>query len=675
MTDSAELIAIIEPIARRLLGEPNRKASTKTELRFGTRGSMSVDLVKGVWTDHEVGQGGGVLDLVARETGLHGEACFQWVVDEHFLPNGDGRKRDERQAGRGRIVNTYPYQDEGGQLLFEVVRFDPKDFRQRRPDATRPHGWDWSTRGVRQVPYRLPELLEALALGKTIYVVEGERDVDRLLALGVPATTNAGGAGKWSAALTEFFAGADVVIVPDIDPQKTHPKTGAPIFHPDGRPIFPGQDHGEAVAHALSGVAKVRLLDLSGVWPEIPPKGDVSTWLDSGGGSAEALYDLVDRLPLWSPGEKIDEPAGGAAKFKLTPFEDIKFVAAQEWRVKKLLPRQGVAPIFGPSQAFKSFICVDLALHVALGWEWAGRKVQQGSVVYIAAENGAGTRKRKVGFELAHAGSLPGRVPFYLVEAAPNLGTEKNDLGALIASVEAVAVSPAMIVVDTLAQTLGGGEENTSGMMIFLSNATALASRFKCCVAPVHHAPLADEKRMRGWSGLYAGVDALIRAERKGDDLVTALTLVKLKDDESGIELTVRLGRVVLGEDEDGDEISTLVVTGIEAGAPKQATPGKASSSIPRQRRLLMEVAEQAIEQAGQDLVSFPKGPTVRAVSEEAVRLRYYIRIAEQAERNEDAATIEARRRKAFGRALKAAIDAKDLMAREYNGERMLWLP
>jgi hypothetical protein len=301
MTGADDLRALIEPVARRLLGEPNRKLSSKTELRFGARGSVSVDLAKGVWTDHEMGEGGGVLDLVTRETGLHGPAAFQWLVDEGLLPNGDGR-RHQAGAERGRIIATYPYHDENGDTLFEVVRFDPKDFRQRQPDKDKPGGWNWSTRGVRPVPYRLPELIEAIALGKPVFIVEGEKDVDRLLALGVPATTNAGGAGKWRSELTEFFAGADVAIIPDNDPQKTQPKTGDPMFHPDGRPILPGQDHAEAVAQALSVVARVRLLDLSAVWPQMPLKGDVTDWLDRGGGSAEALYELAERLPIWSPG-------------------------------------------------------------------------------------------------------------------------------------------------------------------------------------------------------------------------------------------------------------------------------------------------------------------------------------------------------------------------------------
>ena len=81
---------------------------------------------------------------------------------------------------------------------------------------------------------------------------------------------------------------------------------------------------------------------------------------------------------------------------------------------------------------------------------------------------------------MAHDTNLPGRVPFYLVETAPNLGTEKNDLDALIASVEGVGVTPRLIIIDTLAQTLFGGEENSTGMVTFVANATALANHFKC---------------------------------------------------------------------------------------------------------------------------------------------------------------------------------------------------
>jgi hypothetical protein len=180
--------------------------------------------------------------------------------------------------------------------LFEVCRYDnPKDFRQRRPDGS------WSVKGIRKVPYRLPELMEQLALERTVVIVEGEKDVDALWSIGVPATCNSGGAGKWRDALSKFFHGADVVIIPDRDPQKRHQKTGELMFHPDGRPMLPGQDHGQAVAAALHGIAaRVRVLELWKSWPDMPPKGDVSDWIESGG-TAEQLYALIEKLPNWSP--------------------------------------------------------------------------------------------------------------------------------------------------------------------------------------------------------------------------------------------------------------------------------------------------------------------------------------------------------------------------------------
>ena len=192
MTDFANTFAaLIEPVARRLLGNPNRKLSTKTEWRYGARGSLAVDLQKGTFFDHELGQGGGVLDLIERETRKTGEAGVQWLVDEGLMSNGaNGRGSG---AGPSRIVQTYAYTDESGKTLFEVVRFEPKDFRQRQPDSARPGGWTWSIKGVRQVPYRLPDLLEPLSLGRVVLVVEGEKDVDRLMAIGIPATTNPGG--------------------------------------------------------------------------------------------------------------------------------------------------------------------------------------------------------------------------------------------------------------------------------------------------------------------------------------------------------------------------------------------------------------------------------------------------------------------------------------------------
>ena len=115
---------------------------------------------------------------------------------------------------------------------------------------------------------------------------------------------------KWRDELNDYFADADVVIIADNDPQKRHPKTGEPMFHDDGRPILPGQDHAQAVAKALTGIAhRVRVLDLARHWPDMPLKGDVADWFAKGGGTPEALHALVERTPDWSPTQPAEPPA------------------------------------------------------------------------------------------------------------------------------------------------------------------------------------------------------------------------------------------------------------------------------------------------------------------------------------------------------------------------------
>ena len=172
-------------------------------------------------------------------------------------------------------MKTYGYCDENGTLLFQVVRFEPKGFRQRRPDGR--GGWIWNLQDTRRVPYLLPDLVKAVAAGETIYVPEGEKDVDNLRAIGFAATTNPGGCKKWRSEYSEHLRGADVVVLPD--------------NHLEGR------EHGDQVVASLHGIARrIRVLDIGKHWAECPDKGDISAWL-AAGGSAEKLKAIVDTLP------------------------------------------------------------------------------------------------------------------------------------------------------------------------------------------------------------------------------------------------------------------------------------------------------------------------------------------------------------------------------------------
>ena len=357
---ATEFAQIIGSLAQQFFGEPNRALSSEFELRYGSRGSFSVDLRKGTWFDHEAEQGGGALDLVTRETKLDGPERLDWLTRNGFLyetHSGNGAA-----PPRAKIVATYDYTDEGGKLLFQVCRFEPKDFRQRRPDER--GGWVWSVKGIKHVPYRLPQILEND--DRIVCIVEGEKDADRLWKEGVPATCNPGGAGKWREELSEFFRGCDVVIIPDRDPQKRHPKTMQPMFHPDGSPILPGQDHAVAVAKSLSGIAsRVRILELWKYWNEMPLKGDVTNWFDHGG-TPDKLYALINSIPEFVHGAVATVPL-------LFPFPiDGAAIPRRQWIVPGLLLRRNVTILVAPPGSGKSLLTLQLSLMMASGAPWGG---------------------------------------------------------------------------------------------------------------------------------------------------------------------------------------------------------------------------------------------------------------------------------------------------------------
>jgi hypothetical protein len=153
----AELAQAMPGVARHFWGEPNPRHSSKKELRWGTNGARSVDVPKGTWFDHEAGEGGGVIDFLKR-VGVR--EIPQWLKQHGFSDTDDDRPK------RFKIVATYDYTDESGTLLFQVCRLEPKSFRQRRrarpddPPNKVKDGWVWNVKGVRQVPFRLPELIE-----------------------------------------------------------------------------------------------------------------------------------------------------------------------------------------------------------------------------------------------------------------------------------------------------------------------------------------------------------------------------------------------------------------------------------------------------------------------------------------------------------------------------------
>jgi len=208
--------------------------------------SLLINTKKNCWLCGPCGAKGTAWQLAAHCAGVapsNKPAVMRWVK-EHGLADSNGTKPDGgAQPATPRIVGTYSYTDEACKPLFEVVRFEPKDFRQRKPDGTR------NLDGVRRVLYRLTEVLKA----DVLHIVEGEKDVDNLRSIGLTATCNSGGAGKWRPEYSECFKPHQrVVILPDADE--------------------PGRKHAQQVAVSLHGkVASLKILEL----PGLHEKGDV----------------------------------------------------------------------------------------------------------------------------------------------------------------------------------------------------------------------------------------------------------------------------------------------------------------------------------------------------------------------------------------------------------------
>jgi hypothetical protein len=415
-----ELAALMGPVAREILGEPNTALSSAHELRWGKHGSISVDLRKGTWFDHEAGEGGGCLDFLRVKGGFpqHKDA-FEWLDKKGFRKsrtNGNGARH-----GAATIVAVYGYPDETGDILFEVVRFDPKAFRQRRPDGNGGHVW--SIHGVRRVPFRLSELNEAIALERIVWIVEGERDVINLARIGVPATCNAMGAGAWHPDLNKFFAGADVIVVADNDPPTVDKKTGKPRLHADGRPVRAGQDHALHVCTQLAGVAaRVRYLDLKAVWPACPSKGDISDWL-AAGGTVEQLNAIAESLADWTPQTAAADTVPWQCPFPIDPAS----LPSRPWVIKNLLLRRQVTLLVAPPGSGKSLLTLQIGILCAAatrrkwcGWEPSGSL----RVLVINSEEDLDEQRRR------------------LWAAATIMGIPQSELGGF-----AVAVEPETIVI------------------------------------------------------------------------------------------------------------------------------------------------------------------------------------------------------------------------------------
>ncbi len=327
-----------------------------------------------------------------------------------------------------RVVATYDYNDESGTLLYQVCRFSPKDFRQRRPDGA--GGWTWTLGNVRRVLFGLPDLHGR----KVAYVVEGERDVLALRTLGLVATTNAGGAGKWRDEYSQQLKAQgieNVAIFPDNDD--------------------PGRAHSEAVAGSCHATGlRVKVVAL----PDLPAKGDVSDWLATGHTKGD-LIALAKGTALYVPPMNGQADTAPPTRTPVITFMSDVTPEQVSWIWEGRIARGKYGLLSGEPGLGKTYLMTDAAARISTGRPWPdGSPAPHGRVLYLTAEDGLADTLRP---RLDALGANPANVA--VLEAVREVNGTRSSL-SLVRDLDMLAtairqVQPVLVVLDPISAYLG----------------------------------------------------------------------------------------------------------------------------------------------------------------------------------------------------------------------------
>ncbi len=422
--------------------------------------------------------------------------------------------------GARRIVATYDYRDEAGELLYQGVRYDPKDFRQRRPDGS---GWAWKLNGTRRVLYRLAEVMQAVERGEPVWVVEGEKDADALSGLGFTATTNAGGAEKWRPEYTDTLSGADVVICGDRDEA--------------------GRKHVQQVAEALTGTAReVRVL--------FPPDStkDVGEFVadvrsdDERGEVRKLLLDAVSRAPIFLSTTKESTVVETNGMLPFAPMvQALSEVPAEpEWLWHGYVAPGCITLIAGRPKVGKSTLAFGVLEALGKGEAFVSLQASQAGVLLLSEERPDTLAEKQRRFNLNGSVDLLMR---HQVRDTP--WSDVVDQAVRYCEEREISV----LVVDTWDKwaSLAGDSENSAGHVLeALEPLLRAAGKGLAVVIVAHQRKAAGThgEAVRGNNALTGGVDVVIEVERPTSDvsptvrILRAISRFACTSEELAVDLT-----------------------------------------------------------------------------------------------------------------------------------------
>lgn len=251
-------------------------------------------------------------------------------------------------------------------------------------------------------------------------------------------------------------------------------------------------------------------------------------------------------------------------KLRLVSEEEMASRPPIGWRVRDVLPAEGLVAIYGPPGSGKSFLVLDMLGAIASGRLWFGHKVNPAPVVYVALEGKAGVAQRVRAYR-AKRGPMQG-VKFFEENIDLRLPADRDSLVEVITE---AGWANGVVCIDTLAASAPGMDENTStDMGALIASLQEMQQALGGCVLVVHHTGKDQTKGLRGWSGLTGALDGSIEVSRA--DARREWRVTKAKDGEDGIATPFQLESVVLNLDEDGMPITSCIVVTGEAEATKE---------------------------------------------------------------------------------------------------------
>ena len=432
----------IKQIVELLQLKPN--SSSQDELRFGSKGSLCVNLKQNTWFDFEKQAGGGMLDFVVHQGMASNQPQAAKWLEEHQLiaPTVSVTKSKA-------ILRAHVYRDQAGTPLKQAVKYTDGSWKQM---GWHDGIWKPNVKGVQNVPYRLDELHDD-ASDRLMFIFEGEKDVDRAVSNGLLATCNAGGAGNWKPELNQFLLGRKVCIVPDND--------------------TPGLEHAQKL---LDGFAKddIDAFIMTSHLSTLKDKGDFSDWMDLNQSDIDSFLSLVDmdQKNKKSPEQAYLEKFGikpANALFEMQ-FDPLSFL------YDGLIPSVGLTLLAALPKTGKSWLVLNMSKHMDANGV---------SVHYLAAEDNE--RRLKDRIEAVFESGVK-HLTYHAVMSAKHPLPRGNDALFHIEQV-AKGTGAKCIIIDTVQSILNpsANNKNYDQTVEEYDALRKLAHRLGIAIIVVHH--------------------------------------------------------------------------------------------------------------------------------------------------------------------------------------------